>query len=284
MNRRALLTSLGSTLSLPFAGCTSSTSNPTTTDSRTTTARTKLATEATVTSADADSSVERVDAGDTVSLPAGEVELGSLSVQSSFHSQLNLAWNIVGEREELVVVLDLDVSAYDERTQRLPISIEVDGETNPAGSDFPVHTLNRPDVSVGLPVPTGKSAASAVVLTGNDTTYRYVLPDALQKQIREPPVWDVEVSFPEQVRSDGEFDVAITATNTGAGVGTLVGGVTHDRIYDMFWKFTVAAAAGETVTETVTVDYVGGEAGDLGVSASWGLGSTSATVTVVTDG
>ncbi|WP_135823658.1 hypothetical protein [Halorussus ruber] len=279
MDRRALLASLGSTATSALAGCSSAGSNSKPTNSRTTTDRPTSATTTPGTDA-----VESVSAGDVVSLPAGTVELGPLAVQSSFHRQVNLAWEIVGRRGELLVVLDLDVAEYDQDVHRLPLGIEVDGERNPAGSEAPVHSLNRPSVRVGVSVPTGSGKEFAVLLDGGETTYRYPLPGVLQKQIREPPAWNVDVSFPDRVRSDGELDITVTAENTGASEGTLVGAVTHDRIYDKFWDFDVNAAPGERVTETVSVTYVGGEAGDLSVSASWGLGHTSETVAVVTNG
>lgn len=221
MNRRALLASLGSTAALALAGCASTGSPANATDSRTATNRTVP--ESSTEPSNASPDVEPVGAGDVVSLPGGDVELGSLSLQSSFHRQVFLVWEIVGRREELVVVLDVGVLKYGEDVRRLPVGVEVGGETNPAGDEFFVRAPNRPDAKVGLPVPTGSSE------------------------------------------------------------GTLVGAVTHDRIHDGFWKFAVDVAAGETVTETVTVDYVGGDAGGFGVSASWGLGTANGTVTVVTD-
>ncbi|WP_227355044.1 hypothetical protein [Haladaptatus salinisoli] len=281
MNRRALLASLGSTAALALAGCASTGSPANATDSRT--AANRTVPESSAESSNDSADAEPVGAGDVVSGERDDVELGSLSLQSSFHHQVSLAWDIVGRCEELVVVLDVGVLKYGEDVRRLPVGVEVGCETNPAGDEFFVRAPNRPDAQVGLPVPAGSSADVAVVFAGADTAYRYALPDSLRKRIEHPPAWNVDVSFPETVRSDGEFDVAVIAENAGSSEGTLVGAVTHDRIYDGFWKFAVDVAAGETVTEPVTVDYVGGDAGGLGVSASWGLGTANGTVTVVTD-
>jgi len=291
MRRRALLlngtTTVSVALALGTAGCLTAddgsgtaTTTPATTDTgtRTDADTTEFGGESTTTEDDA-----AVSAGDAVTVAGVDLELGGLSLQSSFVEHIWPTWDAVAADDGLYAVLSVTATdsapfLYDDP----PLWAVVDGDRWTDGGPT-LTAMNAEDgpERFAVPVPTGRDLDDvAIAIGGTNGTAHYPLRDDHLATLRDPPDLAATTTFPEETESRYAVEFALTIENTGGSAGTLAVAITHDNIYDKYWTHRVTAAPDRTTTETFSVHPHAAPGETVETTVDWGLDTRTATVTV----
>lgn len=167
-------------------------------------------------------------------------------------------------------VSDADGSLADdyETVHDLPLAVSLDGSR--VGSDVEMVAEVAPgrppddpegidDHAVGIPVPTRRSDAAAVVWTGEDREVRWNIPGATRASIARAPAFDLRSL--ETAVDDGGIELTVTVENTGDRDGRWLGQVSFAGADDMSNVFGFDVGAGTTVTRTVQPPILGGDVG-----------------------
>lgn len=295
MRRRALLanatTTTAAALALGTAGCltTDRNSSATTTDDAPTDTGignadddgTASGTESTTTE---DDSI--VGLGDTVTVEGVDLELGALSLQSSFVEHLWPSWDAEAPNEGLYAVLPVQASAeamplYDDP----PLQAVVDGDRWRDGGPTVAAMDDEAPVRFAIPVPTGSDVDDVTIaIEDAGRTRHFPLRDHLLSTLQDPPSFAVTPNVPDTAPADDPVTFSVTVENTGASRGTLALAVTHDNIYDNYWTRTISVDPGTERTASFEPSVaVPGDDG-IEISLDWGLDRMVKTVTATNDG
>jgi len=291
MRRQALLANAAATASaalpLATAGClttddasTKGTPASAATDTRTGTSKDVASSPGTESPTDADGSNE-VGLGDTVTVEGVDLDLGGISLQSSFVEHLWPSWDAEAPTSGLYAVLPVTaseeaMSLYDDP----PLGTVVDGDPWTEGGPTVAAMDDEVPVRFAVPVPTGDDVEDvALAIDEVERTRHYPLRDDLLATLREPPSFTVTPDIPDTVGADDSVTFSVTVANTGNSPGTLAFAVTHDDIHDKYWTRTVRVDPGtERTTQFAPAAAVPGDVG-LEVRVDWGLDSFTKTVT-----
>lgn len=290
MHRRALLATAATSTSAAFAaataGCLASGDDPTTEATDTvrsdTAARTDDdGTESTTTAGDA-----TIGAGDTVTVEGVDLDLGGLSLQSSFVEHRWPIWDAEAPGDGLYAVLPVTASeAAPSLSEDPPLWAAVDGDrwTDGGATVTAMNAEDHPE-RFAVPVPTGSDVDDvddvAIALGGTNGTVHYPLDDDRLATLRDPPDLAATATFPDETESRYAVEFALTIENTGGSAGTLAVAITHDHIHDKYWTHRVTADPGRTTTETFSVHPHATPGETVETTVDWGLDSTTTTVTV----
>jgi len=230
---------------------------------------------------DALAASKTVEQGGTIALPGTDVELGSLSLQSSFVERAWPTWDAHGRDDHLLVTVSLSGAdrAHDLATDP-PVGVTVDGDRYEASSSYSRMTGGEP-TEFAATIPAGGDVDSAALVfetTNGDA--RYPLADDHLETLRNPPSMSATASIPDAIDGPGIF-YEVNVENTGDSAGTLAATSTHDLIHDAYWTHELTVAPGEADTITFTPPIPdGGELDEFDVSVDWGLDSTAKTVRI----
>lgn len=283
MRRRRFLEAVVATATVATAGCaTDGTGRPGTGDASRTTERTTTSTVSTARTTTTSAS-DTVSAGDTVTVAGVDLELGGLSLQSSFVEHIWPTWDAVAADDGLYAVLSVTATEsapflYDDP----PLWAVVDGDrwTDGAPTLTAMNAEDGPE-RFAVPVPTGRDLDDvAIAIGGTNGTAHYPLRDDHLATLRDPPELAATTAFPDETESRYAVEFALRVENTGGSAGTLGVAITHDNIYDKYWTHRVTAAPDRTTTETFTVHPHAAPGETVETTVDWGLDDTTATVTV----
>lgn len=278
MRRRALLASTSSTaLALLGAGCLGTDAGTPSKDKESTTDAGPTARSQTRT----DEGPRTVGFGDDVDLPRTSVELGSLSLQSSFVEHAWPTWDAHARSDHVFAVVRL--SGADRARELLdepPVGVRVDGERYAETTAYARADSGAP-VEFAAAVPTGRDADSAaLVLDAVTGEARYPLDAEQLAALRDPPAFDVTPRIPDG-SSEGSLSYALDVRNTGDSLGALVATSTHDAIHDRYWTSGTTVDPGDTETiEFEPYAPSGEDSYELEITADWGFDTVEQTVRV----
>jgi hypothetical protein len=260
-SRRALLTSVGATLSglagcLDFGGGPDRTATPTSTPTPTTPALTDTT------------------LGNAIALGTdGDGMVVVVSDLVAAHSARYLtapdAFGVADADGGRFVFVQ--VAARGQGTPPTPdgFSIVVDGTAydagiegvGPARVDAPVsgRPYGGPDREgyLGFRVPAPLDADAVAIHLAE--TGRWTVPDSAVEALRAPPpAFETTLTVPDSVTADEAIPVRLDVTNTGAGVGTFYGALNHQGPLYAADAFTFSLPPGESTTRELAVGYYRG--------------------------
>lgn len=286
MRRRALLASTAALAAAGTAGCLSGDDGATTTDDSGTTEDFGTGDSGTdddpnTESMTTDDGPRVVGAGDTVTVDGIDIDLLSLSLQSTFVERNWPYWNAHALDEGLFAVLSVNAT---ERNQDFSLNVPVGARAKDElfrGGEAYARMNGAKPTSFAVPVPTGDDVErAALVVYGDDGPARYPLENDHLQTLQTPPSLTAHAEIPNtvDVGSALQFDVAVE--NTGDSTGTLAATTTHDAIHDKYWTRRTTVDPGTTNTITYEIPTYVEQEYDLEVDVDWGHDTTTKTVQI----